>query len=201
MPTSEKAYQDIVKHIEENRLEAALAALLSFAGQDSPDKMDAVRMRRSDWKTLEEEALMMGNTSGIRERRSALKLQLFRLADAILKDAVTNANLPSSVGPAYSTLRGEDSAKPQKGNIHNRTYDTAGLRAVFRQGNTHTLIQQVISMTDEDRDVYDQALLLEQRWKEVSEDEKNNTASAESITTRRNKLNQDILRLIREMEG
>ena len=58
MPTAEQAYQNIVKHIEENRLEDAIAALLSFAGQDSPDKITAVRMRRSDWKTLEEEAIM-----------------------------------------------------------------------------------------------------------------------------------------------
>ena len=193
MPTAEQAYQNIVKHIEENRLEDAIAALLSFAGQDSPDKITAVRMRRSDWKTLEEEALMMGNTSGIRERRSALKLQLFRLADAIRNDAAARAetlaaNLSSGSSPV---------ALPQPKHI----YNTSELRAIFRQGNIQAVIEQVITMTEDDRNLYDQALLLEQRWKAVREDEKNNTSSVESITTRRNKLNQDILRLIREMEG
>ena len=381
MPTAEQAHQDIVKHIEDNRLEAALTALLSFAGQHSPDKMTAVRMRRSDWKTLEEESLMMGETSGIRERRSTLKLQLFRLADAIRKDAeAINVSSPAAVSPAvappYATPRGEGpvnvflacapgpadqaggeelaksmalllhlkrvelfdqqkspagsraaalgnalneaeiillllsnnflanleclnlqeqayhlyqqnraavvpvlfspcewkeldigrlQALPRNGqfitqwanadeayakisrevsdlskNIRERldyeaasstpgesarkaerlprsssggapesktednpkiVYNTAELRAVFRKGNTGGLIQQLIAMTNEDNALHDQALPLEQRWNEVSEDDKNNTASQESITTRKNKLNQDLLRLIREMEG
>lgn len=376
MPTAEQAHQDIITQIEENRLEEAITGLLAFSVRYSPDKETAVRMRRSDWKTLEEEALMMGDTSGIRERRSALKLQLFRLADAIRKDAsgagassVAHSPAgPSTVAvPPFSTPRGEgpanlvlayapepadrsageqlrkslalllhlkrvevfDQQKDPAGNreaaitnalneaevillmlsnnflsnleclalqqdafslyqqnraavvpvlfnscewkeldigrlqalprngqfvtqwgnadeaytqisrevselvkhIRERldyeagspprasspkgertsgakpgekpkqTYNTAGLLAIFRKGNTDGLIRQLLDVTLADGDFYDQVLLLEQRWKEVSSDERNNTASQESISVRKNKLNQDLLRLIREMEG
>lgn len=405
MPTAEQAYQDIVRAIEENRLESAIASLLSYAEQYSADKVTAVRMRRSEWKTLEEEALMMGDTSSIRERRSSLKLQLFRLADAIRKDAAEKRYSPDAVGgsgfgalpPPYSgprgegplkvflayapdpadrqgaeelaksmalllhlkrievfdqqkspagkreaalnqaleeaevillllsnnfladveclglqqdayglyqqnraavvpilynpcewkeldigrlqalprngqfitqwanddeayakisreigelakgvrerlapsvlrtppprgegeapsvlppsqqlrgtsrtpsrhetgtgAPRGEGDAKPYAAEKPKPAYDTAELRNIFRQGDTGSLIQQLITLTNGDGERHDQSLLLEQRWREVSEDEKNNTASLESITVRKNKLNQDLLKLIREMEG
>ena len=365
MPTAEQAYQNIIKHIEENRLEDAVSGLLEFAGEHGPDKMTAVRMGRSDWKTLEEEALLLGNTSSIRERRGTLKLELFRLADAILKNAAekpaaspaeSGSHIP--VAAPFSTPRGEGPVKvflayapgeadrtggaelqksmalllhlkrveifdqqkspvgareatlakamaeaevillllsnnflsdleclnlqenafslyqqnraavvpilfnpcewkeldigrlqalPRNGrfvsqwanadeaftmisreiselakNIRSRldygeptakqnpkaqarqqkrAYDTAMLRDLFRKGNTGALIKQLIHITSDDGPVYDEVLLLEQRWKAVSEDEKNNTASQESLTIRKNQLNQGLLQLIREMEG
>ncbi|MCB0546645.1 MAG: TIR domain-containing protein [Phaeodactylibacter sp.] len=362
MSTAEQAYNDIIAHIEENRLEAAIAALLSFAQQDSPDKTTAVRMRRSDLKTLEEEALIMGESAGIRERRSTLKLQLFRLADAIHQDTknkaasapppVSGASEPVAVSP-YSTPRGEgpvkvflsyasepadqaggeelrksmalllhlkkveifdqqkspagnrdaalrgalneaeaillllsnnflssleclgiqqdaynlyqqnraivipvlfnpcewkdldigrlqalpregkfitqwdntdeaytrisrevnvlaksirerldySAASPQTANKAKPVYNTDELRDIFRKGNPEELIQQLIRLTRAEKPLYDQVLLLEQRWHEISEDEKYNTASVESITIRTNKLKQSLLGLIREMEG
>lgn len=375
MATAEQAYNDIIAHIEENRLDEAVAALLAFAQADSPDKTTAVRMRRSDLKTLEEEALIMGESAGIRERRSTLKLQLFRLADAIYKEAKKDAaSPPSSVSdvsapvaaPPYSTPRGEGPVKvflayapepadqeggaelkksmalllhlkkveifdqhkspsgerdaalgialneaeiillllssnflanleclslqqeafhlykqnraivipilfkpcewkdldigrlqalPREGgfitqwentdeaytrisrevnelakSIRKRleygptpsvvqasspkmersestasdkskhTYDTEALLSLFRKGDTGKLIEQLFTMASGDMALYDQVLLLEQRWKEVSEDEKHNTASVESITIRTNKLKQGLLSLIRQME-
>lgn len=376
MPSADQAYQNVVRLIEENRLEEAVAALLSFAEQYSPDKVTAVRMRRSEWKALEEEALMMGDTSGIRERRSGLKLQLFRLADAIRKEVQAPSPSDSGAGnsgagqgaPLYSSVRGEgpvhiflayapdeddraggeeltksmallshlkrieifDQQKSPAGNreaalsqalkeseaillllsnnflsdleclslqqeayglyqqnraavipiLYNpcewkeleigrlqalprngqfitqwanddeayakisreigelvknirarldygpapapaaipgsqnessaslprdskkphRTYNTTELREAFRKGDIKGLIGQLATLVREDGGLYDQVLLLEQRWKEVYEDEKHNTASLESITVRRNKLNQDLLKLLREME-
>lgn len=377
MPTAEQAYQDIVKYIEENRLEEAISALLSFAEEHSPEKVTAVRMRRSEWKALEEEALILGEPAGIRERRGAMKLQLFRLADAIRKDASAKAAAPSpsfsndpapALLPPYSGPRGEGPAKvflayapdpgdraggeelrksmalllhlrkievfdqqaspagnreaalanalneaeaillmlsnnflsdleclriqqdayklylqnraavipilynpcewkeldigrlqalPRNGrfitqwenddeayakisrevseltkNIRERldyrtapsalrasppkgeersesgigkkskhTYNTSELLALFRAGETDGLIEKLFNLTSGDPGLYDQVLLLEQRWKEISEDEKYNTASVESITIRKNQLNQSLLRLIREMGG
>lgn len=380
MSTAEQAYQDIVKFIEENKLENALSALLSYAGQYSPDKVAAVRMRRSDWKALEEEALLLGEPATIRERRSALKLQLFRLADAIRNDASSQGAAPSSpasgglhptVAPPYSTPRGEgpvkiflayapdpddraggeelrkslalllhlkrvevfDQQKSPAGNrqaalaralseseiillllssnflsgleclgvqqdayelyLQNRAavipvlynpcewkeldigrlqalprngrfitqwenddeayakisreiselakgirerldygpasaplggggrraegaspkteeraenqpkpaYDTAELLGLFRKGDPGALIRKLFTIASGNTQLFDQVLLLEQRWKEVDEDEKHHTASVESITIRKNQLNQSLLRLIREMEG
>ncbi len=381
MSTAEQAYQDIVNFIEENKLENALSALLSYAGQHSPDKVAAVRMRRSDWKALEEEALLLGEPATIRERRSALKLQLFRLADAIRKDAsnpgvadspAASGNLRATVAPPFSTPRGEgpvkiflayasdpddraggeelrksmalllhlkrvevfDQHKSPAGNrqvalasalneseiillllssnflsgleclgvqqdayelyLQNRavvipvlynpcewkeldigglqalprngkfitqwenddeayakisreiselakgirerldygppssplgegarraegaspkgeaedagsrskpSYDTSELLGLFRKGDTGALIRKLFTITSGNAELFDQVLLLEQRWKEVDEDEKHHTASVESITIRKNQLNQSLLRLIREMEG
>lgn len=90
---------------------------------------------------------------------------------------------------------------PKPGDYKKRAYDTEELRAIFRKGNTSALIQQLITLLSGDEGLYDRVLLLEQRWKEISEDEKHNTAGVESITVRKNQLNKDLLGLLREMEG
>lgn len=184
MNTAEQAYESILLAIENNRLSEALDQLLALAAAYSPSREAAVRMQRSEFNALEEESLMMGDGSSIRERRSSLKLQLFRLADAIKKDVQAAPTTP----PAFSD-------RPK------RQYDTTALRALFRLGQPGPLIRQLITLTDGDRVFYDQALLLEQRWKAVSDDEQHHTASLESITVRKNQLNKDLLELIREMEG
>jgi hypothetical protein len=114
----EQAYEAIVKNIESNRLGEALDQLLAFVQAYSPEREAAVRIQRSEWNALEEEALIMGETSSIREQRAKLKLLLLRLADAIKKDApraeAANLGLAGQGGadfnpPPFSAKRGEGS--------------------------------------------------------------------------------------------
>lgn len=177
MNTNEQAYESIVRAIENNQLAEALGQLLAFAQRFSPSKETAVRLQRSEFSTLEQETLMMGETAGLRERRSSLKLQLFRLAEAIRSEA--------------------GSATPPE--PPRRSYDTAELLVLFRQGQPAELLRRLIALTEGDGPFYNRSLLLEQRWIELRDDEIHHTASQESIALRRNQLNRDLLELIREM--
>jgi hypothetical protein len=363
----EQTYQTIIQLIEANRLGEALDQLLAFAQAYSPTRLSAVRIQRSEWNALEDEALILGETGSIREQRAKLKHLLLRLAEAIRKDGAAaplpggtpaaappppavhhsgfaaargegpinvflsyapedeagKENLAKSMAllrhtkridiydqhqsPAgerqaalrqalaeaeiilimlslryvasvecleiqtlaqnahaqnraavvpilyspvewseldianlqalprngrfitqwpnadeayagigrelgelaknvrarldYSAVEHSPSPPPSLTDSVKRTYDTAELRLIFRQGDPGSLIQQLITLTDGDNSFYDRALLLEQRWKEIRSDERHNTASAESVSVRKNQLNRDLLDLIREMEG
>ncbi|MCB0568153.1 MAG: hypothetical protein KDC66_00240 [Phaeodactylibacter sp.] len=197
MNTAEQAYESAIQAIENNRLSDAIGQLQDFARRYSPSKEAAIRMQRSEWNALEEEALIMGETSGIRERRSSLKLQLIRLAEAIRKEARDAGPPPAraeqSPGATDKAIPPAQPATPR--------YDTAALRHLFRQGQPGRLIEQLITLTEGNRGFYDRSLLLEQQWKEISEDEKFNTASPDNISIRKNQLNKGLLELIRDMEG
>ncbi|HMQ47083.1 MAG TPA: toll/interleukin-1 receptor domain-containing protein [Saprospiraceae bacterium] len=114
-------YQKIIDYLENNKPAEGIEALQSFAAQYHSEVANALRMRKAEYKELEQESLLLGYTSSIRERKSALKLQLFKLADLILAQAsekkTTSSSAPEastnpeSQKPIYDTPKGEGPVK------------------------------------------------------------------------------------------
>lgn len=114
-------YQKIIHFLENNKTEESIEALQSFAGQFHGEVANALRMRKAEFKELEQDSLLLGDTSSIRERKSTLKLQLFKLADLILAQAhdktappsATNEKAASTVTtrPVFDSPKGEGPVK------------------------------------------------------------------------------------------
>jgi hypothetical protein len=123
------------------------------------------------------------------EAYAGISRELGQLVDTI-RDQLdyTNDAIPAATQP------------PRPGQHEGFDYDTDALIQLFRDGKTERLIQELISVTERQPAFFKRALLLEQRWKALKEDRRNATAMPTELEVRHNKLNEELLGLLTEMD-
>jgi hypothetical protein len=163
-------HSQLISLVEENKVAASLEVLLEWCKEAAPGQEAAVRLLRSSLNELKQDELLFGRTSSIRERRTALKLQILRLADQL------------------------SSIAPQNNNI-----DQGELKKLLREEGTEKLIAALFEKISERHAQYDTLILIEQSWKDYLEDARNGTDTAEHLTVRANKVNRQLLSLIGQL--
>lgn len=167
----DEAYEKILTLVENNKLQEAIDALLDISQQYATKQEPAVRLLRSSLNELEQESLIFGNSSNIRDRKTSIKLRILNLATAIQEDASTT---PPSI-------------------------DTSMLIELFKTEDITIVRQRLLELINKEHPKMNELLVLEQDWKKWEHDQRNNLATAEILSVRYSQLTARTLELINSL--
>ncbi|MCG8331493.1 MAG: hypothetical protein MI974_27635 [Chitinophagales bacterium] len=167
----DEAYEKILTLVENNKLQEAIDALLDISQQYASKQESAVRLLRSSLNELEQESLIFGNSSSIRDRKTSIKLRILNIATAIKEEAST----------ATSSI------------------DTSILVELFKKEDIIIVRQSLLELIDKEHPKVNDLLVLEQDWKKWEHDQRNNLATAEILSVRYSQLTARTLELINNL--